>query len=246
MAILRTGASYLFGGPATRTVRNLILINVAVYVLQFLFHLFGSRAIEMNLGLMPVRVTHELMIWQFATYMFLHGGVFHIFFNMLTLYMFGNDMERYWGTRRFIYYYFITGIGAGICSWLAGMNSGAIVIGASGAIYGLLLAYGMTYPNRIVYLNFLFPVRVKWLVLIMGAIAFISSIGGGRSDVAHIAHLGGMVVGYIFLKGKGWWNKYQYFDKRRRHEQLKRQFELYYGDVRRKVEKDKKNGPTIH
>jgi membrane associated rhomboid family serine protease len=246
MPILRPGASYFFGGPLTRTVRNLIIINVAVYVLQVLSHLFGSSFLELNFGLVPVRVTHELMIWQFVTYMFLHGGIFHIFFNMLTLFMFGNDLERCWGTRRFLNYYFITGIGAGFCSWLVALNSFSIVIGASGAIYGLLLAYGVLYPNRVVYLNFLLPVKIKWLVIIMGAVAFLSSISGGRSGVAHIAHLGGMVIGYLFLKGKGWWDKYQYFDKQRRHKQLKRQFELYYGDVRRKIEKDKKKGPTIH
>jgi membrane associated rhomboid family serine protease len=126
------------------------------------------------------------------------------------------------------------------------MHSLVVVIGASGAIYGLLLAYGMTYPNRVVYLNFLLPIKVKWLVLIMGAIAFLSSIGGSDSGVASIAHLGGMFVGYLFLKGKDWFDKSRYFNDQRQREQLKRQFEVYYGDVRRKVDSDKKKGPTIH
>jgi membrane associated rhomboid family serine protease len=238
--------TYFFGGPVTRTVKALIAINISVYLLQIILRLFGSRFLDLHFGLVPLFVTNDLMLWQFATYMFLHGGVFHIFFNMLTLFMFGNELERYWGTRRFLTYYFITGIGAGICSWLVAMHSLAIVIGASGAIYGLLLAYGITYPNRIVYLNFLLPIKVKWLVLIMGAMAFLSSIGGADSDVASIAHLGGMLVGYLFLKGKEWFGKYRYFNEQRQHEQLKRQFEVYYGDVRRKVEQDKKKGPTIH
>ncbi len=188
------------------------------------------------------------MLWQFVTYMFLHGGIFHIFFNMLTLFMFGNELERYWGTHRFLTYYFITGVGAGFCSWLVAMNSWSIVIGASGAIYGLLLAYGITYPNRIVYLNFLLPLKVKWLVLIMGAMAFLSSISGSEPGVASIAHLGGMVVGYLFLKGRDWGDRYRAFNDHRQREQLKRQFEVYYGDVRRKIEQDnsKKKGPTIH
>ena len=246
MAMFRGGSSYFFGGPATRTVKTLIAVNIGVYALQIVSHLLESNFIDLNFGLVPERVTHSLMLWQFVTYMFLHGGVPHIFFNMLTLYMFGNELERYWGTSRFLNYYFITGIGAGICSWLVATNSRSVVIGASGAIYGLLLAYGVTYPNRIVYLNFLLPLKVKWLVLVMGAMAFVSSFGGTDSGIANIAHLGGMVVGYLSLKGKEWVDKYRLFSEQRQHEQLKRQFEVYYGDVRRKVEQDKKKGPTIH
>jgi membrane associated rhomboid family serine protease len=238
--------TYFFGGPITRTVKALILVNIAVDLLQIVSHLLGSQWIDWYLGLVPIRVTHELMLWQLVTYMFLHGGVFHILFNMLTLFMFGNDLERYWGTHRFVVYYFITGIGAGICSWLVAMNSVAIIIGASGAIYGLLLAYGLTYPNRIVYLNFLLPVKVKWMVLIMGCVAFLSSISGSESGVASIAHLGGMLVGYLFLKGNDWSEKYRRFNEHHRRERLKRQFEVYYGDIRRKIQEDKKKGPTIH
>jgi membrane associated rhomboid family serine protease len=246
MSIFRGSGSYFFGGPATRTVKALIAANVAVYVLQIISHLLGTGFVDLTFGLVPVSVTHDLMLWQFVTYMFLHGGVQHIFFNMLTLYMFGNELERYWGTSRFLSYYFITGIGAGLCSWLVATGSSAVIIGASGAIYGLLLAYGVTYPNRIVYLNFLLPLKVKWLVIIMGAMAFLSSFGGTDSGVANIAHLGGMVVGYLYLRWKDWWDRYRLFKEQRQHEQLKRQFEVYYGDVRRKIEQDKKNGPTIH
>jgi membrane associated rhomboid family serine protease len=238
--------SYFFGGPATKTVKTLIIANIGVYVLQIVFHLLGSNYFVLHFGLIPNLVTENLMIWQFVTYMFLHGSPFHIFFNMLTLYMFGNELERYWGTRRFCNYYFITGIGAGVCSWLVGTHSMAAIIGASGAIYGLLLAFGMTYPNRIVYLNFLLPIKVKWLVLIMGAFAFLSSFGGSDSEVASIAHLGGMLIGYLLLKGKSWVDRYRYFSNQRQRDQLKRQFEIYYGDVRRKVEQEKKKPPTIH
>jgi membrane associated rhomboid family serine protease len=235
-----------FGGPVTRTVKMLIIINVAVFTLQFFSELAGTRFLVSYFGLIPSRVTHDWMIWQLVTYMFLHGGVFHIFFNMLTLFMFGNDLERYWGTRRFLNYYMVTGIGAGVCSWLVSMNNQSVIIGASGAIYGLLLAYGLLYPNRIVYLNFLLPVKIKWLVIIMGAMAFFSSLSSAESGVAHIAHLGGMLVGFVFLKGKDWYGQYQVMQHERRREALKRQFEVYYGDVRRKIDEDKKNGPTIH
>jgi membrane associated rhomboid family serine protease len=240
--------SYIFGGPATKTVKTLIIVNIAVFILQVIFRLFGSKYLDAHLGLVPYYVTHDLMIWQFVTYMFLHytGNLFHILFNMLNLYMFGNELERYWGARRFINYYFITGIGAGVCSWMVGMQSDGVIVGASGAIYGLLLAYGLTYPNRIVYLNFLLPIKVKWFVLIMGAFAFISSLLGSESGVASIAHMGGMLIGYLFLKGKSWVDHYRYFSNQRRREQMKRQFEVYYGDVRRKVEQEKKKPPTIH
>lgn len=238
--------TYFFGGPITRTVKALIIGNIAVFVVQNVAHLFGSNFVDLHFGLVPGLVTSELMLWQLVTYMFLHGGVFHIFFNMLTLFMFGNELERYWGTPRFLNYYFVTGIGAGICSWMVAPHSYSVVIGASGSIYGLLLAYGLTYPNRIVYVNFLLPIKVKWLVIIMGAMAFFSSFGGTDSGIASIAHLGGMAVGYLFLKGKEWVDKYRYFNEQRHREQLKRQFEVYYGDVRRKIEDDKKKGPTIH
>ena len=235
-----------FGGPVTRTVKLLIAVNVGVFLLQIVTHLMGSNLIDAYFGLVPFFVTHEYRIWQLVTYMFLHGGVFHIFFNMLTLFMFGNDLERYWGTKRFLNYYFITGTGAGVCSWLISMNSLSVTIGASGAIYGLLLAYGMLYPNRIVYLNFLLPVKVKWLVIIMGAMAFFSSISGSEPGVANIAHLGGMLVGFVYLKGRDWLRRYGLYYEQRKRDALKRQFEVYYGEIRHKIEKEKKKGPTIH
>jgi len=235
-----------FGGPVTKTVKLLIIINVAVFVLRMVEQIFGTDVLVYYFGLTPAMVTARFTIWQFVTYLFIHADVLHIFFNMLALFMFGNDLERFWGTPRFLNYYFVTGIGAGVCSWLVAMDSRAVIIGASGAVYGLLLAYGLLYPNRIVYLNFLIPVKVKWLVLVMGAIAFFSSLSGSGGPVAHVAHLGGMLVGFLFLRGRDWTARYRVFLERRRHEALKRQFEVYYGDVRRKIEDDKKKGPTIH
>jgi membrane associated rhomboid family serine protease len=245
--------SHFFGGPATKVVKNLIIINIAVFFVQIIFRVFGSRDFDAYLGLVPAFVTHNNAYWQLVTYMFLHSTeppFFHILFNMLTLFMFGNELARLWGTVRFLTYYFVTGIGAGICSWIVTLmvekNETTIIVGASGAIYGLLLAYGMTYPNRTVYLNFLLPLKVKWLVFILGVVAFLSSIVGGDSNIANIAHLGGMVIGYVYLNGLDWSDKYRLFLAKRRREQLKRQFEVYYGDVRRKVEQDKGKGPTIH
>jgi membrane associated rhomboid family serine protease len=234
-----------FGGPLTRTVKRLIIANCAVFVLQLATQLASSRALILNFGLIPWRVTHDLALWQLFTYMFLHGGFFHIFFNMFTLFMFGCDLERRWGGRHFLNYYLATGIGAGVCSWLVGIDSRAVIIGASGAIYGLLLAYGLLYPERIVYIYLLFPVKIKWLVLFMGGVAFFSSISGGEPGIAHIAHLGGMAIGYILLRGKGWISRLRGRQADRRREELKRQFEAYYAELRRKID-DEKKGPTIH
>ena len=240
-----SSARVFFGGPVTRTVKQLIIINAAVYLLLKLSELLHNNFILAFLALIPTRVTHEFMIWQLVTYMFMHAEILHLFFNMLTLFMFGNDLERYWGTGRFLRYYFVTGIGGGACSWILAMNSISPIIGASGAIFGLLLAYGLLYPNRIVYLNFLLPVKVKWLVTIMGAINLFYLFTGGEPGVAHIAHLGGLLVGFVYLKGPEYLGRFQTFRNNRKREQLKQQFEVYYGELRRKMDKEKK-GPTIH
>jgi len=129
---------------------------------------------------------------------------------------------------------------------VVGVNSATVIIGASGAIYGLLLAFAIIDPERIVLVSFLFPVKVKYLVLFMGFIAFWFSIVGGEPGVAHIAHLGGMLVGLVFLKGRPWLDRLRLFQEQRKREALKRQFEVYYGEVRRKIEEEKDKGPTIH
>jgi membrane associated rhomboid family serine protease len=235
-----------FGGPVTRTVKLLIVANVGIFLLHVVEIILKVDVLDPFFGLTPRRVTQGFEVWRFVTYMFLHGGPFHLFFNMLTLFMFGNDLERYWGTRRFVKYYFVTGIGAGVCSWVVDMQGNATIIGASGAIYGLLLAYGLLYPNRIIYLNFLIPVKVKYLVLFMGFVAFYSSISESQGGVAHIAHLGGMLVGYVYLKSKDYVSQYHVYQEQRRRAALKRQFEIYYPELRRKIEDENKKGPTIH
>ncbi len=247
MAYYSNTPSVSFGGPVTRTVKALILVNVSVFALQLLGRAAGVDLIELYFGLRPWSITHEFMLWQFVSYMFLHDShqFFHIFINMFTLYMFGNDLERVWGAKRFLRYYFVTGIGAGLCSYLTGVNSYTVTIGASGAIYGLLLAYGLMYPNRLVYLYLLFPVKVKYLVLIMGALAFVSSITGGEPGVANIAHLGGLAVGFVYLRGGGWIERLRMNEAHRKREELKKQFEVYYGELRNKIEDEKKK-PTIH
>jgi membrane associated rhomboid family serine protease len=188
-------------------VKWLLISNVAVW-LVFFFAARGELGLFFQpLKLVPYDVTHSLALWQLVTYLFLHDpfGFSHILFNMLTLWMFGVDLEQAWGTRRFLRYYFLCGVGAGLCVVAANLVVGGdmrrATIGASGAIYGLLLAFGMLFPDRIVLFSFLFPMKAKYFVTILGAIAFLSSLGA-NSNVSNVAHLGGMIFGYIHLKSR--------------------------------------------
>jgi membrane associated rhomboid family serine protease len=187
-------------------VKWLLISNVAVWLVYFFAVRMESGQFFSLLALSPRAVLGHFAIWQLVTYLFLHDpyGFGHILFNMLTLWMFGMDLERDWGTKQFLKYYFLCGIGAGICDVLANAAVGNLdtrTIGASGAIYGLLLAFGMLYPDRTVLMSFLFPIKAKYFVMIMGAIAFLSSIGStGTSRVSNVAHLGGMIFGYIYLR----------------------------------------------
>jgi membrane associated rhomboid family serine protease len=200
--------SYTFGpGALTPAVRALIIVNVAAYLLSLLV-----PSIAIPLGLIPAAVVQRLWIWQPFTYMFLHGGLFHILFNMLALWMFGVELERMWGTRFFVTYYFVSGLGAAATTILVSLlpypfaedMRVAITIGASGAVYGLLLAYGLYYPDRPIYIYMVFPIPAKYFVLIIGAISFLSSVTGSEGGVAHTAHLGGLLTGYLYLKtGRG-------------------------------------------
>lgn len=199
--------SYGFGpGGITPAVKILIISNLVVFVLN----LIVGYPMTLRLGLAPTAVFGQGAIWQPITYMFLHdtSGVGHILINMLSLWMFGTELERTWGTRFFTKYYFITGVGAAATTLLLSILPFAfaesvyvsLTVGASGAIYGLLLAYGLYFPNRPIYLYLVFPIPAKYFVMIIGAIAFVSSMGG-TGGIAHSAHLGGLVVGYLYLKG---------------------------------------------
>jgi membrane associated rhomboid family serine protease len=212
----RYSSSFSFGsGRVSTAIKALIGANVALFVAQILAgalfpadRFTGADVLTTAFGLMPARVMGQLYVWQLASYMFLHGGVFHLLFNMLALWMFGTELERTWGTRYFLKFYFVTGIGAAVLTVLfsllpfdfaRGIHQ-SIVIGASGAIYGLLLAYGLYFPDRPIYMYLVFPIPAKYFVMIMGALAFYSSFGDA-GGVASATHLGGLVVGYLYLKG---------------------------------------------
>ena len=188
-------------------VKWLLITNIAIFILYFFTWRTEAGQIFRLFALSPGAVIGNFAVWQHFTYMFLHDPTSfgHILFNMLTLWMFGMDLERDWGTKRFLTYYFVCGVGAGLCDVIANVvtgNLGTRTIGASGAIYGLLLAFGMLYPDRTVLMSFLFPIKAKYFVMIMGAIAFLSSIGSSGSRVSNVAHLGGMLFGYLDLRMK--------------------------------------------
>jgi membrane associated rhomboid family serine protease len=193
-------------GPLSPALIAIIGANVVLFFVQLLTDQYAWGLTRM-LGLHPYEVVGGFRLWQVVTYMFLHGGLFHILFNMLALWMFGTELERMWGTRYFLKFYFVTGVGAAVLTVLFSLLPFgfsrdlyyANVIGASGAIYGLLLAYGMYFPNRPIYMYLVFPIPARYFVMIMGALAFYSSLAGG-SGVANATHLGGLVIAYIFLK----------------------------------------------
>jgi membrane associated rhomboid family serine protease len=193
---------YASRGGLPYGIKMLLIANTVVFLLQ---QLPGPISDILGyLQLYPRMVVNLFAVWQLVTYMFLHGGILHILFNMLTLWMFGRELEEAWGTRRFLNFYFICGIGAGICIVLFNYvlpwgNPSIPTIGASGAIYGVLLASAVMWPDRIIYFNFLFPIKMKWLVILYGVIAFYGSLGAG-GGVSNIGHLGGLLVGFVYLK----------------------------------------------
>jgi membrane associated rhomboid family serine protease len=221
-------------------IRFLILACCTVFVAQEISGLIaggrGQAFWILNFGLVPAYVVHGF-IWQPFTYLFLHGGIWHLLINMLFLWMFGVDLERVWGSRRFYTYYFLCGVGAGLINVIvkliidpSGRGSAAIpTIGASGAIFGILLAAAMVFPDQKVWL-IPFPITIPMRIyaLAMGAIEFFSTFNSGTGDnVSHVCHLGGMLVGYIYLRrGSFGYNvRNRYSDWRRKR--LRRKFEVY-------------------
>ncbi|HVC19569.1 MAG TPA: rhomboid family intramembrane serine protease [Vicinamibacterales bacterium] len=229
---------FSFGpGPVTPAVKLLIWTNIAVFLISLVV-----PAIVPIFGLIPAAVVHRFYLWQPVTYLFVHGGFFHILFNMLVLWMFGPELERLWGTRFFVKYYFICGIGAAATTVFVALLPFSlsvpmyysVTIGASGALYGLLVAYAMYYPEQRVYMYFLFPIPMKYFVLIIGAIAFFSSFSGVNNGIANFAHLGGLAVGYLYLsylKGGGFHPlgemKYRYL--KWKINRVRRKFDVHSG-----------------
>ncbi len=187
--------------------KNLLIINLIFWLISVVV---GRMGIDMDriLGLWYVSAPY-FHVWQPLTYMFMHAGFSHLFFNMFALWMFGSSLEQYWGSKRYLIYYLATGIGAGVFQelvwWLMGTHH-VLTVGASGAVYGILLAFAWLFPNNQMFIfPFPFPIKAKWFVLIFFGIELFE--GFSRSDgVAHFAHLGGMLFGVLLIlywKNKG-------------------------------------------
>lgn len=214
-------------------IKTLIIINVVVYLLQVLT---ASQIDLIGIFGLSARTVWPL-IWQPITYMFMHGGFWHVTINMFVLWMFGRELESIWGRNDFLKYYFVTGVGAGLI-WLLFNFSGSnyVLIGASGAIYGILLAYGLLFPNRTVYLYFFFPIKVKWFVLFIGLMAFFSSIGTG-SNISHLTHLSGMLIGYLYLRFNTHWRKFS-FNFRKKYIELRTAYKKKAEEQEAKVQQE--------
>ena len=181
----------------TDAIKILVSVNFGIFLLQTVARTEGL--FFPLFGLVPKMVWSEFMIWQPFTYLFFHGGIWHVLINMFVLWMFGSELERIWGKGHFLKFYFVTGVGAGLVTMIFGLNSMTPIVGASGAVYGVLLAYGLTYPNRTVYLYGIIPIKSLWFVIGIGVIAFMSSFDN-VSQISHLTHLSGMMIGYLMLK----------------------------------------------
>jgi membrane associated rhomboid family serine protease len=206
---------FSFNFYITPGVQLLIIANFAVYFLQLFIHrfrgAFPEHLFEMWFGLVPAGVIPGLRLWQPVTYLFLHSvdDVWHIVLNMFMLWMFGREVELVWGRNRFLRYYFLTGVGAGVLNVMVKTfpmlwgreNSFVPTIGASGAIFGILIACGILFPDRKAYIIPIpIPIKMKWIVVGMIAITFLGTFGLGDDKVSHICHLGGMLIGYLYLR----------------------------------------------
>ena len=204
-------ANFSYGYGLPKAVKYLLIANAAVFAIQVMI---PSLLPSHLLGLVPADVNNHFAVWQFVTYMFLHAGFTHIGFNMFALWMFGAELEYSWGTRDFLKFYFACGIGGGILVWLTSMMGFSpylgTTIGASGAIFGLLVAYGLMWPDRIILLFGILPMKALQFVIIFGAIDLFQGLTGTGGNIAVFAHVGGGLTGFIYLKY--WWRVQVYFE----------------------------------
>ncbi len=204
--------------PMTPMVKKIIIINVAIWFgLQVLAESFLKWPISNLFSLVPGQILYEYKIWQSVTYLFLHSlQVTHILFNMLMLWFFGSEVEQTWGSRRFLTYYLVTGVGAAfiycfgmaLYAYLTGDTRPLLipVVGASGALFGVMLAYGILFGDRTIYFFMLFPMKARYFVMLMGLIEFANMVTSqvSGSEVAYLAHLGGLVSGFLFILFQKW------------------------------------------
>jgi membrane associated rhomboid family serine protease len=243
--------------PFTRAVRQLIYINVAIYLallaLPKLAPVVALRIVD-TLSLVPSAVLHGYAdmpiphVWQLITYAFLHGGIIHLLFNMLSLWMFGSTLERDWGYRKFMEFYFFCVVGAALTTMgfayaeMLGLSPNSATIGASGGVFGLIVAVGVIYAEMRFIVYGIFPIKAKWLAIIWIAIALLGALEQ-KGQIANIAHLGGAAFGFVYVKFmprggmpflfseryygvRNWFHRYK-------RKQAQKKFEVYMGKVDR-------------
>ncbi len=188
-----------------KTIKAIIYLNVSIYILCISASWFKIDLFTL-LGATPYLIIEKKYLWQPFTYLFVHGNILHLFLNTLMLWFLGPELYKLWGRGFFIRYYLICGIGAGMATLLLPIidpRSYLIAtVGSSGAIFGLLLAYGLNFKNRLLYLFGLIPIKAGKLVLILAGIELISMLSQNSGPISHIAHLGGLITGFIYIKAK--------------------------------------------
>lgn len=214
----------LFGGFRffPQVIKALLISNVAVFLLALFFGAFRVGDVPLGaiinsiFALYPIGTGFE--VWQLFTYMFMHGGFMHLLFNMFALWMFGMDLENEWGSKKFLLYYLVCGVGAGISNLFIGplFAPPGPTVGASGAVYGILLAFGIMYPERPIFLYFLLPVKARYFVIFFLVLELYAGITGTQNGIAHFAHLGGAAVGFLMLMAytdripvRRWWSDWR-------------------------------------
>jgi membrane associated rhomboid family serine protease len=190
-------SSFSFGYGLTPWVQRLIIINTVVFVITFV-----EPRIEVMLGFVPRYII--VQPWTLVTYMFAHGSFMHLLFNMLGLFFFGPSLEARWGSREFFKFYLLCGLGGALLSFVFALfqfqSANAMIIGASGAVFGIMLAFAMNWPDAPIYIWGIFPVPAKWLVAVLALMTLFSAFGGSQDGVAHFAHLGGFVAAFLYMK----------------------------------------------
>jgi len=229
--------SQIYNFSLTPVVRSIIMVNACVwFVLVIILQgLFSDKNIVFHfLGLVPSKIISHFWFWQIFTYLFVHAtGFFHIFFNMFALWMFGTELERLWGSRFFLIYYFVCGVGAGLIyliSLLLGIsffetNPNSIfipMVGASGAIFGILFAYGLIFSERIIFFMMIFPIKARYFTILIGLIEFASLVNSGTGGpISHLAHLSGFISGFLFLQIWKLIQNFKIYQQRKRPTHLK-------------------------
>lgn len=194
-------------------IKNLLIINAVVFFIQILFDnltfngMTGRFYLNQWFALNPVNLfgydnwPFNFQIWQLITYQFMHGGFTHILFNMFALWMFGMEIENMWGPKKFLLFYLLTGVAAGLLHMFVSPLFGSVpapTIGASGAVYGVLIAFALFFPDRLIFLYFLIPVKAKYLITFLIVFEFLA-VDSAQSSIAHLAHLGGAIAGFLYI-----------------------------------------------